>query len=162
MRGDNDKRVTNPERNETEIERVDRNLEELMAELRVALPGVQVLFAFLLILPFNARFADVTEAQQKIYFGTLVCTALAAALLIAPTMHHRLQFRRNRKRRVLAYSQQLAVLGLTLLAVAMSGAVFLVGDFVFDSTTAAIGTAIPALVMAVTWYVLPLLPVRDC
>jgi hypothetical protein len=76
---------------------------------------------------------------------------------MAPTMHHRLQFRLNRKPRILWWSQRLAIVGLSLLALAMSGAVFFVGDFVFNSTTAAIGTAIPALAMAVTWYLLPLL-----
>ncbi len=71
-------RDDNPERDETEIERVDRNLTELLEELRVAMPGVQVLFAFLLILPFNSRFGQVTPLEEKIYFGTLVCTAFAA------------------------------------------------------------------------------------
>jgi Ca2+/Na+ antiporter len=147
----------NPERDETEAERVDRNLSELINEIRVALPGIQVLFAFLLILPFNTRFADLTEGQKNLYFAVLVCTALSATLLIAPTMHHRLQFRKNRKARVLFYSHRLSIAGLSLLAVAMSGAVFLVGDFVFGTTAAAIGTSIPALAIAVTWYVLPAL-----
>ena len=129
----------NPGRDETETERVDRNLSELIAELRVALPGIQVLFAFLLILPFNYRFSDLTKGQESLYFGVLVCTALSAALLIAPTMHHRLQFRQDKKLRILTHSQYLAIAGLSLLALAMSGAVFLVGDFVFGSTTAAIG-----------------------
>ena len=150
----------NPNRDETEHERIDRNLSELIEELRVALPGIQVLFAFLLILPFNQGFADVTDSQRDIYFGTLVCTALAASFLIAPTMHHRLQFRQNRKARILWWSQRVALVGLTLLAFAMLGAVFLVGDFVFDSRTAAIGAAIPASVMIVFWYVIPLMPWR--
>ncbi len=143
-------------RHETEIERIDRNLSELLEELRVAMPGVQVLFAFLLVLPFNSRFAGVTPAQEKIYYGTLVCTAIAAALLIGPTMNHRLQFRKNRKRRILIVSHRLAIAGLTMMAVAMTGALFLVGDFVFGSTVAAIGAAIPAFVMLIVWYVLPL------
>jgi hypothetical protein len=149
--------IHNPERQETEHERIDRNLQELIEELRVALPGIQVLFAFLLILPFNQRFAQVTDAQKDLYFAVLVCTALAASFLIAPTLHHRLQFRQNRKPRILWWSHRLSLIGLSLLALAMSGAVFLVGDFVFDSTTAAIGTAIPAFTIAVTWYVLPLM-----
>jgi hypothetical protein len=147
--------VGNPARDETDVERVDRNLQELIEELRVALPGIQVLFAFLLILPFNQRFADVTDSQKDLYFAVLLCTALAACFLMAPTMHHRLQFRQNRKPRVLWWSRRLAIVGLTLLALAMSGAVFFVGDFVFDSTTAALGAAIPALAITITWYVLP-------
>jgi hypothetical protein len=149
--------ASHPDRNETEIERVDRNLNELLEEIRVAMPGVQVLFAFLLVLPFNSRFGQVTATQEKIYYGTLVCTAVAAALLIGPTMNHRLQFRQNKKERILIISHRLAIAGLSFMAVAMTGALFLVGDFVFDSTVAAIGAAIPAFVMLVVWYVLPLL-----
>jgi hypothetical protein len=149
--------VHNPNRDETEHERIDRNLSELIEELRVALPGIQVLFAFLLILPFNQRFAEVTASQKDLYFAVLICTALAASFLMAPTMHHRLQFRQNRKPRILWWSHRLALVGLTLLALAMTGAVFFVGDFVFDSTTAAIGAAIPAFTIAVNWYVLPAL-----
>lgn len=144
-------------RNETEIERVDRNLEELMAELRVALPGVQVLFAFLLILPFNSRFEQVTPAQEKVYLGTLLCAAFCTVLLIAPTMSHRMQFRMGRKERILRHSQRLALAGLSLLALAMAGAVFLVSDFVFGSVVAAIAAALLALAVAWSWYVLPTL-----
>jgi hypothetical protein len=161
MAFDKDKHVTNPQRDETDSERIDRNLEELIHELRVAIPGVQVLFAFLLTMPFNSRFGMLTAAQEKLYFGILICTALAATLLIAPSMHHRLQFRMNRKPRVLIWSHRLAIAGLTLLALGMTGAVFLIGDFVFDSTTAAFGAAIPALTILIFWYVVPLLPVRD-
>src|SRR5436305_11613606 len=84
-------------RTETELERYDRNLTELMGELRVALPGVQVLFAFLLVAPFNARFGHTTPFERRLYFATLLLTLLASILLIAPTMIHRLQFRQGRK-----------------------------------------------------------------
>jgi hypothetical protein len=153
--------VENPQRDETETERIDRNLEELIHELRVAIPGVQVLFAFLLTMPFNSRFGMLTAAQEKLYFAILICTSLAATLLIAPSMHHRLQFRMNRKKRILLWSHRLAIVGLTLLALGMTGAVFLIGDFVFDSTTAAIGAAIPAFLILITWYVVPLMPVDE-
>ena len=142
-------------RNETEYERIDRNLEELMAEMRVALPGIQVLFAFLLILPFNSRFDLVTPLQEKVYLGTLICTALSTVLLIAPTMHHRLQFRMDRKERILAHSHRLALIGLALLALGMTGAVFLVTDFVFDHTVAAISAAVVVGTVAGAWYVMP-------
>ena len=127
----------------------------------MAMPGVQVLFAFLLVLPFNSRFGQVTAAQEKVYYGTLVCTAVAAALMIGPTMNHRLQFRQNQKERILIVSHRLAIAGLSVLAVAMTGALYLVGDFVFDSAVAAIGAAIPAFVMLNVWYVLPLLGRRS-
>lgn len=142
-------------RSETEYERIDRNLEELMAEMRVALPGIQVLFAFLLILPFNSRFDQVTPLQEKVYLGTLIATALSAVLLIGPTLHHRLQFRADRKERILAHSHRLSLVGLALLALAMGGAVFLVTDFVFNHTVAALSTAVLALTVAAAWYVLP-------
>ena len=153
--------TVNPERDETEIERIDRNLEELLQELRVAIPGIQVLFAFLLVLPFNQRFAMLTSNQEKLYYAILICTSLAATLLIAPSMHHRLQFRMNRKRRILLWSHRLAITGLSFLALGMTGAVFLVGDFVFDSTWAAIGAGIPAFLIIIVWYVAPLRNGRD-
>jgi hypothetical protein len=142
-------------RGETELQRVDRNLEELMGELRVALPGVQVLFAFLLILPFNARFAELSGYQEKIYFGTLICTALASALLIAPSMHHRLHFRAGRKEQVLRVAHRTTMVGLTLLAVAICGATALVGDFVFGGAVAGISTGFLVVAFIAIWYLLP-------
>ncbi len=82
-------------RRETELERYDRNLNELMGELRVALPGVQVLFAFLLVAPFNQRFGSVSHFERRLYLATLLCTLLASILLIAPTIIHRLEFRQE-------------------------------------------------------------------
>ena len=84
-------------RAETEEERVDRNLGELLGELRVVMPGVQVLFAFLLVVPFNQRWVSVTKFQEKIYFVTLLCAAAASAFLIAPSVQHRIEFRRQDK-----------------------------------------------------------------
>jgi hypothetical protein len=86
------------DRRETELERYDRNLSELMGELRVALPGVQVLFAFLLVAPFNQRFGSVSHFERRLYVATLLCTLLASILLIAPTIIHRLEFVRARRR----------------------------------------------------------------
>src|SRR5215210_9462632 len=84
-------------REESERERLDRNLQEMLGELRVALPGVQVLFAFLLVVPFNQRFGQVTPFQEKVYFVTLLFAAAASVCLIAPTMHHRITFRHQQK-----------------------------------------------------------------
>jgi O-antigen/teichoic acid export membrane protein len=142
-------------RGETEKQRIDRNLYELMAELRVALPGVQVLFAFLLILPFNRRFEQVTPFGEKVYLATVVCTAISSLLLIAPTMQHRMLFRRDEKLRILRYSQRLAIGGLAFLALGMTGALLLVTNFVFGTTTAAIITATVACAFAVLWFALP-------
>jgi peptidoglycan/LPS O-acetylase OafA/YrhL len=149
-------RTTAAERDETPSERADRNLQELLQELRVALPGVQVLFAFLLIVPFNQRFGDVTPAQEKIYFGVLLCTAFSAALLIAPSMNHRLLFRQGDKDHIVKIANKLTILGLTLLAVAMCGVIVLITDFVFDGATAAVAAAALGVTFLMLWYAMPL------
>ena len=145
-------------RDETEKERLDRNLEQLLGELRVALPGVQVLFAFLLVVPFNQRFADITSFQQTVYFVTLLCATAACACLIAPTAHHRIEFREQDKERIVFGGNRLAIAGLTLLAVAMTGAITLVTDFLYSSTTTRSRPALVALLFAVLWYAIPLRP----
>src|SRR5438105_11958026 len=99
-------------RSETELERYDRNLNELLSELRVALPGVQVLFAFLLVAPFNQRFGTVSHFERRLYFATLMCTLLSSILLIAPTLVHRLEFRRGRKAYVVEAANRLTIAGL--------------------------------------------------
>jgi len=103
---------------EPEAERVNRELDQLLGELRVAMPGVQVLFAFLLAVPFQQRFAQVTEFQRDVYFMTLLASAAASALFVAPTAYHRLMFRERDKPRLLALSSKLALAGLACLAVA--------------------------------------------
>src|SRR5438445_13719808 len=94
---------------EGEKQRVDRELIELLNELRVALPGVQVLFAFLLIVPFSQGFAKVSSAQRAVFFAAFLCTAIATALLIAPSSYHRIHFRRHDKERMLITSNRLAL-----------------------------------------------------
>jgi hypothetical protein len=142
---------------ESEAERLDRNLQELVNELRVALPGVQVLFAFLLTVPFTQRFGELTRTQEKIYFGTLLCTAIATAFLIAPSAHHRIQFRAHEKKHIVFLANRLAIVGLTFLALAMTGAVLLVTDFIFSSTAATVTAGCLALLFGWLWYALPLL-----
>lgn len=143
-------------RDETELERADRNLDELLGELRVALPGVQVLFAFLLIVPFNDRFSDATTFQRDLYLGTLICTALASALLIAPSMQHRIVFRHGDKPHLVKVANRLTIVGLSLVALAMTGVVALLTDFVFGTKTMVVCTAAIALAFVLLWYVLPL------
>src|ERR1700710_3169055 len=96
-------------RREPEAERLDRNLSELLQELRVALPGVQVLFAFLLAVPFQQHFSSISEFDKKAYFATLLLTAISAALLIAPSAYHRLTFRYQQKHRLGFVSNRLAI-----------------------------------------------------
>jgi len=142
---------------ETEKERLDRNLMELLGELRVALPGVQVLFAFLLAVPFQARFRTVTTFQRDVYFATLCCALLASALLIAPTPFHRLTFRLHQKRALVRIANRLTIAGLGLLAIAMSGVILLISDVLFGTATAVVATALSATAFALLWGVLPLL-----
>jgi uncharacterized integral membrane protein len=143
-------------RDETETKRLDRNLSELLQELRVALPGVQVLFAFLLTIPFNQRFALLTTAQERIYLGTLLSTLIAAVLLIAPTAYHRITFRKQQKAHLVLLANRLAIIGLGFLALAMTGVVLLITDFLFSTVVTAICTAFAALMFATFWYALPL------
>src|SRR6266566_9780182 len=93
-------------RDESEEERLDRNLNELLNELRVALPGVQVLFAFLLGVPFTQRFSELVPYQEDVYFGTLICAAAATAFLIAPSAHHRIEFRLKDKRHLVSLANR--------------------------------------------------------
>jgi hypothetical protein len=144
-------------RDETETERLDRNLGELLQELRVALPGVQVLFAFLLTIPFNQRFALLTTAQERIYLGTLLSTTVAAVLLIAPTAYHRLNFRKQQKGQLVFVANRLAIIGLGFLALAMTGVVLLVTDFLFSTVVTVICTTAAALLFITFWYGLPLM-----
>ena len=140
------------QREETEDERLNRELDQLLNELRVAMPGVQVLFAFLLAVPFQQRFAQVTEFQKDVYFVTLLASAAASALFIAPTAYHRLMFRARDKPRLVQISSKLALGGLACLAVAMNGAVLLVTDVLFDGTTVKITAALTGALYVGLWF----------
>jgi len=152
----NTERSSGGRRDESEEERLDRNLIELLNELRVALPGVQVLFAFLLTVPFSQRFSELAPYQEKIYFGTLMCSAAATALLIAPSAHHRVQFRMRDKRHIVLLANRLAIIGLALLALAMTGVALLITDFLFGVAATVIATTVTALVFGVLWYGIPI------
>lgn len=141
---------------ETEQERVDRELIELLNELRVALPGVQVLFAFLLAVPFQQRFSTVNAFQRDVYYGTLLTSTIAAALLIAPTAYHRLNFRQHDKRRIVLHSNRLSIAGIGALAVAMTGVILLITDFLFDPLLTALATGSAVILFALFWAALPL------
>jgi hypothetical protein len=147
-------------RDETDLERWDRNLSELLQELRVAQTGIQVLFAFLLTLPFTNRFEKVTELDRTAYVITMVAAAAATALLIAPVSYHRLVFRQGRKPQLVRVASRLAVLGMVCLLVAMAGAAFLVIDVVFGSAVAAVLTAALVALYVFLWYALPFIHER--
>src|SRR5688500_14291929 len=146
-----------PDRDETEHERLDRNLTELVGELRVALPGVQVLFAFLLTVPFNQRFAMVTSFQESVYLVALLSTAVATAFFLAPSALHRIQFRQDDKDYIVHAGNRYAIAGHAALIVAITAAVLLVTDFLYDDTTSLIATVGTGLLLVTFWYVLPLL-----
>jgi hypothetical protein len=143
-------------RDETEEERLDRNLNEMLQELRVALPGVQVLFAFLLAVPFAQGWEHITGFQKGAYFGTLICTAISAVMLISPTAYHRITFRYQQKRRLVYYSNRFSIIGLVFLALAMTGAIMLITDFLFGSTATIFMATATVLVIGLFWFALPL------
>jgi hypothetical protein len=143
-------------RDESEDARLDRNLGELLQELRVALPGVQVLFAFLLAVPFAQGFAGISPFEEKVYFATLVCTAISAALLIAPSSYHRMTFRLQQKHELVLLANRFTIAGLAFLAVAMTGALVLIADVLFGAVATAVTGVAAGLMFAILWYALPL------
>lgn len=143
-------------RDESEDARLDRNLGELLQELRVALPGVQVLFAFLLAVPFQQHFARIDGFEKGVYFFTLLCTALSAALLIAPSSYHRITFRLQQKRELVRLANHFTIAGLILLAMAMTGAIVLITDFLFGGVVTIVTGVAAASTFAVLWYGMPL------
>ncbi|HEX6782901.1 MAG TPA: DUF6328 family protein [Solirubrobacterales bacterium] len=155
-RGEQDQTDRDSGRDETEEERLDRNLSELLQELRVALPGVQVLFAFLLAVPFQQGFEDITNFQRDVYFGTLICTAIAAVMLISPSAYHRVTFRYQQKRRLVFYANRFSIVGLVFLALAMTGAIMLITNVLFSGTATWVVSGLAALAFGFFWFVLPL------
>jgi Family of unknown function (DUF6328) len=143
-------------RDETDTERLDRNLIELMQEVRVVQTGVQVLFAFLLTVPFSSRFDEITDFQRGAYFAALVGTAAASVLLIAPTSVHRILFRMGQKEYMVDLSNRLAMGGLLSLAVAMVAAMLLVSDVMFGRAVAVVIAVATAVAFAFVWAALPL------
>jgi hypothetical protein len=142
---------------ETKKQRVDRELIELLNELRVTLPGVQVLFAFLLIVPFSEGFAQLTSGQRAWYFTSFLATAAAAVLLVAPASHHRLRFREGDKDWMVRTANRLAIAGMALLAVAIASAAFLVTDVLFTVLWAAAVAGALGGAMVWIWFGVPLL-----
>lgn len=140
---------------ETRKQRVDRELIELLNELRVALPGVQFLFAFLLILPFQTTADELTDFHRRVYFVALLAAAVATGLLIAPAAQHRVLFRQKDKEQLLKRSNRSAVAGLLTLVVAICAALLLVVDMLFSPTQAWITTGVVGALMIGWWVVVP-------
>jgi hypothetical protein len=141
---------------ESHEERVNRELIELLNELRVALPGVQVLFAFLLAVPFTQRFAETTELQRDTFMVALLSTLAGSVFLIAPTAYHRIRFRDRDKEALLQIGNVFAIIGVIFLAIGMTAVVFLVTDVIYEGFVTAVVTASTAALFAIVWFVLPL------
>ncbi len=141
---------------ETEKQRIDRELIELLNELRVMLPGVQVLFAFLLILPFSSGFKLLDSVGRDAFVASLICATASTILLITPSAYHRLRFRDGDKKRMLFTSNRLAVVGLGFLALSMSLSLFVILRVVVSGSAGYITAAISLVAFAGFWYVLPL------
>jgi hypothetical protein len=142
----------------TEEERKrDRQMTELLNELRVALPGVQILFAFLLTVPFSQRFSRATDFQQNLYYVTLLTTAASAICFIAPTATHRLRFHRRERAYIIESANRLLIIGLVFLAVAIVGALTLITDFLYGLDGQWLFPAALALFLIVLWFGRPLL-----
>jgi hypothetical protein len=137
---------------EDDAERLDRELIELLNELRVVMPGVQLLFGFLLTVPFQQRFSDIDAFQRDVYFATLLLTAASAAFLMAPSAFHRLTFREGQKPHLIHLGTRQTIVGMGLLALAMNGALLLITDFLFHSLTVAITLACSITLFGWLWF----------
>ena len=142
---------------ESRRERVNRELTELLNELRVALPGVQVLFAFLLAVPFSAGWDKVTGFQKDVFFATLIATSASTACFIVPTAYHRLNFRQQDKEHLLLSSNKFAIAGIVFLAGSMTGVVVLITDVIYSDAMAVVSGVVALGLFGGLWIVLPLL-----
>src|SRR5215212_10785454 len=152
-------RVTQPapgtDRNETQLERCDRNLVELLQEVRVVQTGVQVLFAFLLMAPLTPGFTNLSSLQRAEYFVTLALSGAAALLLIAPTAYHRVLFRQGDKEYLVSVANRLMLAGLAAVGMSMVGAMVFVTGLLFGQTAALVSGMIAGICCLTLWAVLP-------
>ena len=144
------------EAEETPKERTDRQLLELLNEVRVALPGAQFLFAFLLAVPFASRFASVSHRLQIVFYVCLLSTLAATILLMAPAVYHRIRWRQGNKTEVIHVAHRLFIGGMASLAIAMTTAVWFVSAFLFGTLESLVAAAVSIVLLALTWFALPL------
>lgn len=144
------------DRGETEVARLNRHFNEILQEIRVAQTGVQILFAFLLTLPFSVRFVETTSFQQWVYLTTLMSTLAATGLLVGPVAYHRLTSGRQMRVQLVATANRLALGGIGALLLALVGSILLVTDVVLGGVWAAAFTVVSLLWLTVLWYLLPL------
>jgi O-antigen ligase len=144
------------DRNESQPERLDRNTVELLNELRVAGAGIQVMFAFLLVLPFNKGWTRVDSFERTVYFVTLLVVAVAAFLLMAPPIHHRLLFRHGEKPFLIRVGNGMAIGGMICLGVGFVGILVLISDYVVGGAAPVIVGVLAAATVSGLWFALPL------
>jgi hypothetical protein len=145
------------DRDETPDEQLDRNTIELLNELRVAGTGIQVMFAFLLVVPFNTGWSKTSSFERAVYFVTLALVALATFLLMAPPVHHRLLFRHHEKPYLIAVANKLAIAGLAFLALGFTGIMVLLSDYVVGGIAPVVAGALTLAITGGLWFALPLL-----
>lgn len=145
------------DRDETPDEQLDRNTIELLNELRIAGSGIQILFAFLLVVPFNAGWSKTSSFERTVYFVTLVLVATAAVLLLAPPIHHRLLFRHHEKRYLVTSGNRLAIAGMLFLALGFTGILVLLSDYVIGGFAPIVAGVVTLVAVGGLWFVLPLL-----
>jgi hypothetical protein len=146
---------------ESADERANRELMELLNELRVALPGVQVLFAFLLTIPFSQRFEVLDAGDRRVYFWAVLATAAATLCLIAPTAHHRLRFRSGVKEQLLHVANAFTIVGLVFLAFAVTAATYVITDLVYPGSLPGVVSGLLAGAFVAVWFLVPLLYSRE-
>ncbi|MGK2878663.1 MAG: DUF6328 family protein [Solirubrobacterales bacterium] len=145
-----------PEEAETSKERYDRELIELLNELKVALPGVQVLFAFLLAVPLSPNFEKVNGFEKALFFATLASTAISAALLIAPSAIHRIDFRNRDKGSMIVLFNRISIYGLIFTALSMVGALTFIADLLYGKYATIVTATLASAMFVVFWFVLPI------
>jgi hypothetical protein len=141
---------------ESDDQRLNRNLDQLLQELRIVVPGVQVLFAFLLAVPFSSRFGDADGFERDVYFAALLLSAVAVALLMAPSMQHRILFRQEQKVYLVSVASMMIIGGMTALALAIVLSLVLVAHFLFGPALAWIAGGLSFAAFGLLWYALPL------
>jgi hypothetical protein len=141
---------------ESPRQRLDRNTIELLNELRVAGTGIQVLFAFLLIVPFNTGFRRLSSVDRGVYFATLICIAISAILLLAPAIHHRILFRHHQRLYLVESANRIVILAMMFLAAGLTGILLLVSDVVLGGPWGPIVGALTALMVVGVWFGIPL------
>lgn len=143
-------------RDETNEEMLDRNTIELLNELRVASTGIQVMFGFLLIVPFNSGFRRISSFEKDVYFVTLLCVATSSVLLIAPSIQHRILFRQGQKAYVVRMANQLAIISMVFLGTGFTGILVLLSDFVIGGVAPIIIGVLATAGIGTLWFAVPI------